>query len=356
MTSDTDDPELKLEVDLMTLDYLLHGAIIAILQDRISQRSGERAQQLIHGAKNGDILLGIFDAFMQSFRYTHLSNTSSGSNDENGSDNNNNACFPADLKIKLQILTVTNLLCRRYAKDSSTLLPSEETLQAQRKRNKERAEHWLRQNETSRVNRGPPNTPGTTNKSFLEWNRRNMFLHMGIPYEDGNLKILVNLQDILPECMSLCAMVPHRDIPDTSWMEIPVRFMLYAAIEEVLLHGKTIAEAVDETFAWGYPYKVSGDDGGDENDDKAQISQWEMVRDSVKASLVSADDERGWEARIEEILEKSPFIQFEEYAIDWLTELIGFQNTPILVQLEEGKLEGLTVTETAAFLNRVGIQ
>ncbi|OJD13889.1 hypothetical protein AJ78_05710 [Emergomyces pasteurianus Ep9510] len=356
MTSHSDDPELKLEVDLMTLDYLLYKAIIAVIQDRRAERNGEQAQQLNRGAKNSDNILGIFDGFMQLFRYNHLKNTSSDSNDDSGSDNNNNTCFPQDLKIKLQILTVANLLCRRYAKGSSTLLPSEGTLQFQRKRNKERAELWLRQNEASRINCGPPNTAVITSTSFLERNHRDMFLHMGIPYEDDNLNILVNLLDILPECMSLCAMVPHRDIPDTSWMELPVRFMLYATIEEVLLHGKKIAETANEAFAWGYPYKVDGDEGSDENDAQAHIVQWELVRDSVKASLVRADGEGDWEARIEEILEKSPLVQFEEYVIDWLTELLGFQNTPILVQLEEGTLEGLTLDETAAFLDRVGIQ
>lgn len=56
MASDSDDPELKLELDLMTLDYLLHKAIIAVIDDRIVQRRvGEQSN------KNGDSILGIFD-------------------------------------------------------------------------------------------------------------------------------------------------------------------------------------------------------------------------------------------------------------------------------------------------------
>ncbi|PGH30527.1 hypothetical protein GX50_06707 [[Emmonsia] crescens] len=348
MAYNSDDPELKLEVDLMALDYLLCKAIIAVMEDRIAQRNGEQAQ-LTHGTKNGDNILGIFDGFMQLFRHNHLSNN-------NNNNNNNTAYFTTDLKIKLQILTVTNLLCRRYTRGSSSFLPSEETLEAQRKRNKERAERWLRQNEDCRISSRATETPFIGDKSFLERNRRDMYSHMGIPYEDGDDKILVALLDILPEYMSLCAMVPHRDIPDTSWMELPVRFMLHAAIEEVLLQGKTIAEAANEAFAWDYPYKVEGDEGDDEKEHKVQIAQWETVRDSVKASLVSAADEREWEVRVEEILQKSPFIQFEEYVLDWLMALFRFQDTPILVQLEEGKLEGLTLEETAAFMDRVGIQ
>lgn len=56
MASDSDDPELKLELDLITLDYLLHKAIIAVIEDRMVQRRiGEQSN------KNGDSILGIFD-------------------------------------------------------------------------------------------------------------------------------------------------------------------------------------------------------------------------------------------------------------------------------------------------------
>ncbi|KAG5287104.1 hypothetical protein I7I48_02954 [Histoplasma ohiense] len=356
MASDSDDPELKLELDLMTLDYLLHKAIIAVIDDRIEQRRvGEQSN------KNGDSILGIFDACMQLFRYNHLNNNSRNSNYESdrNNQNNNTSCFPIDLRIKLQILTVTNLLCRRYHQGSRAFLPSEETLQAQKKGNRERAEHWLRQNEDHRICRAAASTPVMNDSAYLERNRRDMYVHMGIPCKDGNDNIPVaSLLDILPECMSLCGMVCHHDIPDTSWMELPVRFMLFAAIEEILLHGTMIEEAANEAFAWDYPYKVESDDHHDEDceqDDKARIAQWESVRDSVKTSLVGVDGERGWETSIGEILEKCPFIRFEEYVMEWLVSLLRFQKSPILMQLEEGKLEGLTLEETAAFMSRVGI-
>ncbi|KLJ05680.1 hypothetical protein EMPG_10879 [Blastomyces silverae] len=371
MASDLEDSELKLEVDLMTLDYLLYKAIIAVVEDRVAQRHGEQAQSR-HRTKNGDNRLGIFDGFMQIFRYNHLNNnTSNDSKDENDDRNNsdhhnNNAFFPIDLKIKLQILTVTNLLCRRYTRGSSrTFLPSEEALQAQRKQNKERAERWLLQNEDRRTSCADGSTPVVDDGSFLERNRRDMYCHMGIPYEEGSddNTPVVTLLDILPECISLCGMVYHHDIPDIRWMELPVRFMLFAAIEGILLQGKSIGEAANEAFAWDYPYKFEGDGDGDDDDDenfaqdyKAQVTQWESVRESVKASFAGADGDKGWESRIWEILEKCPLIRFEEYVMEWLAALLKFQNTPILVQLEEGRLEGLTLQETAAFMDRVGIQ
>ncbi|PGG97002.1 hypothetical protein GX51_07551 [Blastomyces parvus] len=362
MASDLEDAELKLEIDLMTLDYLLYKAIIAVIEDRVAQRNGEQAQ-LRQRAKNGDNLLGIFDGFMQIFRHNHLNNGNNDSkdeNDRNNTDRNNNAHFPLDLKIKLQILTVTNLLCRRYTRGSRTFLPSEEALQTQRKQNKERAERWLLENEDCRINCGDGSTPVVYDRSFLERNRRDMYLHMGIPCEDGgdDNTPVVTLLDILPECMSLCGMIYTHDIPDISWMELPVQFMLFAAIEQILLQGKSTAEAANEAFAWDYPYSVEDDDE-DENvaqECKARIAQWESVRESVKASLDGADGDKGWESRIGEILEKCPFIRFEEYVMEWLAALLKFQNTPIFVQLEEGKLEGLTLQETTAFMDRVGIQ
>lgn len=37
------EPDLQLDVDILMLDYLLHAALVAILQDRQNQQSGTLA-------------------------------------------------------------------------------------------------------------------------------------------------------------------------------------------------------------------------------------------------------------------------------------------------------------------------
>ncbi|EEH23384.1 hypothetical protein PABG_05595 [Paracoccidioides brasiliensis Pb03] len=353
MSAKSDDPELKLEVDLMTLDYILCKAIRAIVEDRISQRNGQQPLSK-HIDRKGESILGIFDAFMQLFRYNH----------PNKINDNDAYNLPRDLKIKLRILTVTNLLCRRYRASSnpSVFLPSEETLHAHRECNKARAERWLDRNRDRRISCGTAKEPTPPDKSFLERNRRDMSLHIGISHHHDKTPPVgptVTLLDILPECMDLCRMVFY-DIPDKSWMELLVQFMLHAAIEEFLIRGKPIAEAANEAFAWNYPDDVEVEEANDDQDDKTHaadnISQWETMRDSAKESFFDTRGVQDWESRIGGILDKYPFILFEERILKWLIQLLELQDSSILMQLEEGKLEGLTVEETEEFMNKVGVR
>ncbi|PGG97838.1 hypothetical protein AJ79_09074 [Helicocarpus griseus UAMH5409] len=356
MATDIGDAELRLEVDLMTLDYLCCKAIEALVKDRIAQRTGQQQPRSMHGGSNGEIALGMFDAFMQLFQYNFPNNRV---------DDNTPSLFPETLKIKLQILTITNLFCRRYRDSSSSsnlLLPSEETVQASRQRNKERTERWLRGNSAVTMSNSKPTTRfAVVDKLSLKRNLRDMYLHMRVPSSsttseeasDASLSRDITLLDILPECMTLCGMIFEEASQDDALMELPIKFMLYAAIEGILIGGKSVAEAADEAFAWDCP---CGTDIPDDSDSDEVISRWKNMRDSMKTSLITESNcQRDWEERIKKILDNSPFIQFEEIVLEWLQELLEMQGTPILQQLEAGKLDGLTEEETVAFMERVGI-
>ncbi|KAK2794974.1 hypothetical protein FQN52_006853 [Onygenales sp. PD_12] len=323
------DEELKLETDILTLDYLLCSAVKGVIDDRRAQRDSQQRLR-----QNGEDLFATFDVFMQLFQQNHP-----------------DAELSDDLRIKLQILTVTNLFCRRYR--ASVFMPSKETLQTQRQHNKERANAWLQQHKGCIILPENGAADGPTDRASRETIRRQMYSLMRVPYDENipALDSAVTLLDILPEYMALCRMV-SKTVQDGNWMDQPIFFMLHSALEQILIHGTTISHAANEAFAWGCPLDVESTQF-----EKADfIIEWEAFRDSVKESLFP-DTQTTWESQLGELLDKkSPLTQFEDSILVWLEGVLRLQNTPILAQLEEGNLDGLTVEETEAFMDRVGIR
>jgi len=201
-----------------------------------------------------------------------------------------------DLQVKLQILTFANLLFRRHIR--SWWLPSGATLYNQRKKNTERAKRWIQSHKDSGIIPLNGSDDLVVPKSSLAANRRDMLSHLCISYGQDlpDLECSVSLLDILPQYITLCKMVPVsvRD----SWMDEALVFMLQSAIEQVLI----------------------------------------------------------WETHFQHLLTEFPLLHLEEVILESLSSFLSMLDTPILMQLEAGKLDGLTVTETETFKDRIGIK
>jgi hypothetical protein len=258
---------------------------------------------------------------------------------------------PDDLQVKLQILTVANLFFRRHIR--SWWLPSGATLHGQRKRNTERAKNWMQcQTDSGIIALGGTGSL-VVSKSSLAANRQDMMSHLSIPYCQSlpDLKFAISLLDILPEYMVLCKMVP-LSVRD-NWMDEAVIFMLQSAIEQVLIYGKPIEDSADGAFAWDWagineqlPEIIGCDD--------VEINAWEDKRTSLKASLFP-NEGLTWETHFRRLLTEFPLLHLEEMILELLSSLLNMLDTPILMQLEAGKLDGLTTSETQAFKDRIGI-
>jgi len=130
-------------------------------------------------------------------------------------------------------------------------------------------------------------------------------------------------------------------------------FMLQSAIEQVLIYGNTIEDSADEAFAWDWA-TMTGQLPEAIESNEVEANVWENKRASLKASLF-LDEGRTWETHFQRLLTEFPLLHLEELILESLSSLLSMLDTPILMQLEAGKLDGLTVTETEAFKDRIGI-
>lgn len=78
----------------------------------------------------------------------------------------------------------------------------------------------------------------------------------------------VALLDLLPMFMQLSAAMAGDREPTTGWMQLASRFMLQAALEQILVFGKDTRWVLEHVFAWGYIHRVSEDDDANVFDDE----------------------------------------------------------------------------------------
>lgn len=343
-------PETSLEVDLMILDYFLCTTINAVLNEHIAQRSGHQTS----GAYES--LLGTFEGLFSSHpalrSILHMLIMASVILTMFKA-NHPGQYVPDELQIKLQILTFANLMFRRHIQ--SWWLPSGATLHDQRKKNMERAKRWMRCHSDSNLEimhyggSAKPVIP----KSTLATNRRDMMSHLCVFCDQDfpDSEFCVSLLDILPEYVALCKMVPLN--VTHSWMNGAVVFMLQAAIEQILIYGNIIEDSIDEAFAWDW-VEVTGQVLWTSENNDAEASMWENKRISLKTSLLN-NQRPTWEDHFRHLLTEFPLLHFDEMILELLSGLLKMLNTPVLMQLEAGKLDGLTVTETEAFKDRIGV-
>lgn len=280
--------------------------------------------------------------------------------------------LPEDIHLKLRVLTFANLFCRRYK--NSVYLPSPDTLQAQRKRNAERAELWYQSRSHSdyydayddeNLQMPSPQAAHETNGSGsilsekeLSDNRRDLFVHLRIPHlnEDSipSLESSITFLDILPQYMELCDNTIPLDLK-REWMDGATIFMLHAALEQILVYGNDMVQAVNEAFAWDWVVENTHSSSDSINTNTAaQIDSWTASKSSLKKSFF--DKKRPVQAQAHSLLDRFPLFDFEGRVLELLGTLVEYllgEFPPLLMQLEAGKLSGFSSEETRAFMERL---
>ncbi|EFR02771.1 hypothetical protein MGYG_05770 [Nannizzia gypsea CBS 118893] len=324
--ADVCDEETRRDVDLMILDYIVCATITSILHERIANRQGAEQQQGIHGC---DRWLEIAEATLHLFKA-----------------NNSEETLSDDIKFKIKTLNFSNLFFRRFKR--TAYLPSRSVLAAQRKESCERAKRWLEENsfqDTTTTAEGLDQAfedLQPISASQVDDNRRTFLDHMAVTETEEyefNVEASVTLLDILPELMELCDSAPEVVSDDVC--TIAVFFMLHAAIEQGLLYGRTGRAVIDEAFAWG-----------NKDDDHS----WVETRDKHRQSLCPTNDEdveEDYGEQLKRIIYEHPPFEFEGEVLNLIKLLQQTWDTPILNQLEQGKLFSLDEDEVTAFKRRV---
>lgn len=257
-----------------------------------------------------------------------------------------NNVLPDQLSVRFQALTFGNLFFRRFT--PSHYLPSPLTLHDQRKRNESRANTWLETHQ-GQIRSSTPHGLSEKEISLPLQIRRDMLAHMGF-FSDSDVPDVdstVSLLDTLPEFMSLFYMLAPED--KARLAEVAVVLMLQAAIEQILVHGRRALEVVNEAFAWNWSENSEAEPEGSEHAD------WDTLKYSMKTSISQASSDVSSVHGFNRLLHEYPLFTFEGSTLEALESLANTLAAPVLVQLERGKLEGLTEDETAEFEELVGI-
>lgn len=328
-TRTSDDPATSLEVDHMILDYMIHDAI----QDCLSNK-----QTL-------DAAILRVDDFLALFNHRHPSFTPD-----------------PQLHFRQLLLQLLTLIMNRHFESSAT--PPLASLVALRAENASRAKTWV-QSST------PPTTPYNISRfdaclpldqHFLDANRRHALASISLSSasEFYGYPSSVSLLDLLPSFMNLsalnCTKIIAGDI-NNQWMSFATQWMLLACLEQYLVYGAREVECIDEAFAWGYQRGGVGNVNAmfEDPEYRKEVDGWKEWKERRLELLVTEIEGESLESRLERLAQEHPMRDFEETVKGFLHALSQSIPEPVLVQLEKGKLEGMSPKATKEFLKECGI-
>ena len=192
----------------------------------------------------------------------------------------------------------------------------------------------------------------------------------------------ISLLDTLSSFMALSAAqsalqaLPVSDV----WMRLAAGYMAHAALEQSLLHGVHLTDALNEAFAWRFDPESSAEEGSDEwaintmlFGEDGEVDGWSDIRDEhihtvsraptypyLKSHLLShtvkiiPPDGVSLQAHVESLLANElPFDTFQESLMSFIEGLLSAQSRPIYIQLEMGEVTGLLRSDVRNFLTTV---
>ncbi|KAI9822919.1 MAG: hypothetical protein M1832_002944 [Thelocarpon impressellum] len=354
------DASLQLDVDEMILDYMLHSAVKALLEDHPTQGRDHRdPQPLSTSVESSLAIVDCKPTYLALFKLNHPSHV-----------------VPPGVRFRLSLLKFTVIFTRRFQPSSTPPLSSLEQL---RLRNQNRANDWLwREPSTSVVpSLHDPDTAQykaatPLSEGELRRNRDEVLAaHLHPPFPDVHYGVPASLSllDTLTPFMALSATVAPigggRSVTGV-WMSTAAEYMLQAALEQYRAFGASGAQTLREAFAWGHNprMEIERDDDGDESKINAMFwgaegevtGEWEKVKAHYLAMLIPPPS-LPLHTHLDTISRRLPTAAFEAKVIDFLHGLANFPERPLLAQLEAGKLDsfGLGAAETSALRQRCGV-
>ena len=162
----------------------------------------------------------------------------------------------------------------------------------------------------------------------------NLFLHWDPP-KDRDLGHFVPLSDIAVQFMDLChSAVAH--VSRRRWFDLGAHFMVHAILEE----QERFPDQLDRLRNWRT------------NDGELDI-WWEVSCTMFLEHMPAPFGTAGPMSR-EELDETFPLKALQHRYVDFFEDLMEVLDAPLLLQLEQGRLEGLTREETQRVRNYCG--
>lgn len=174
----------------------------------------------------------------------------------------------------------------------------------------------------------------------------------------------VSLIDTLPSFMALSAaqsVLQDRPITDV-WMRLAAGYMAHSALEQSLRHDVPLSNTLQEAFAWGFDPESTAEEGSDEwqinamflgEDD--EISGWSEIKNEHMRTLIPPSGTPLVKHAEELLAAQLPLDTFEQNLMMFVEGLLEAQPNPLYVQLETGKVDGLSIVDTHALVKAIGM-
>ncbi|KAI9798561.1 MAG: hypothetical protein M1833_004698 [Piccolia ochrophora] len=355
------DPSTQCEVDEMILDYVLAKSIEALNKESLATHKDDKP--CVPDTSEADVALAMVDcelgrlkayAFLVLFKSNHP----------------NRVVHPA-LRFRLRLVKFLAIYTRRLFPSSSA--QSMADLEHLRQQNDARTRKWLSlcQQYSSVPSADDPRlTPFASSLPLSEHdlrsNRYRALSAFGLQDQMGHYgcPASTTLLDMLPAFMYLSASIVNTIDTWTvgaEWVDTAAGFILQAVLEQYLIYGNKGAGPLREAFAWGFNAQGQPDHNDDEKvnamfrcDEEATYPIWgEIKADRLKALLPRPQIEAS--IHLEGLATRFPMKEFSRKLLGYLADLSRLPARPALVQLESGKLDGLSREETKALRERVGL-
>jgi len=137
--------------------------------------------------------------------------------------------------------------------------------------------------------------------------------------------------------MGLCSTASAK-VSETRWFDTGARFIVQAILEGQR-EGIQPSEDLPKLCSWspGEP---------------AQISKWGIARQRYAGEISDASAFN----RAQSVALKYPLLEFKAIVGTFLRDLMATLDAPILIQVERGRLDGLSPEETQRLKARVGLR
>ncbi|KAL8856918.1 MAG: hypothetical protein Q9178_006507 [Gyalolechia marmorata] len=286
------DPETQLMVDEAILDYLIYMAIMSLLEllDR-----GSREEHNVH------LPVQMVDAFLPVFRALH---------------NNYNA--PAEIQFRLDLLQFTYVFVQHNHPFIATREPS--TRQP--------------------FNAGDLKDPGSRSPRHEQPHTR-------------------SLERTLPMFLELSA--AQNELQGSTiteiWMMLAAGYMAQSYMEQVIVYQNQRPDLLEEAFHWGYDADCRAEEASISkmfDTDESLTRLWKSIKEEHIEAL-RPPDKTSLEDHLESMACGALSVEaFKDKVCEFLTGLLSAHATPLLIQLEMGKVDGLSRKATAALKTRAG--
>lgn len=138
------------------------------------------------------------------------------------------------------------------------------------------------------------------------------------------------------------------------WMNLAGQFMFQTAIEQLLVCGTKDPEVLKDAFSWGWKEERIVDEMFADQGEK-EVSEWERIRSSWAGLLKPTSKSTPLAHHLLQVASTYPLHEFERCMMGFLATLHIRISPPVLTQLEDGQIDGLSVSQCQELIRRAQV-